>query len=190
MENQIVGQTSSLNKKMNVQPNWISWISLIILWLGICSCWQNGSITDIRVIISTALLLMVTVVHYFNFDLAIKITLGIIILGVFQILKFFPAHLTFSFEFGGLAFGFNGLAIIIGIIHFTTNWKLLSKFYNKVVKNELTEEEAEIKSKEKISLFKNRFLNKSDQELNVIINNEKLLPEAINAAKELLSERR
>lgn len=175
------------NKKQHVQI--ANWISIIILWIGISYCEANGLLSEIKVITAIALLIFSTITMYFNYELGVKITLGTILIGMINLVDFFPVKYFISFGINTIEIGFEFMLFGIGIIHFATNREKLSEFFEALFNREATEEEIKANQRYKINDFKRRFSNKQINELKMIINNDKLVPEAIAAAKELVEEK-
>lgn len=175
--------------KNKSQPTSLNWTSIIILWIGIVLCFFSGIISDIQVILGIILLSLSTLITYYKYELGTKITFGIIVLGVLSIVKFFPSSYSIGFGIGDYGVSFEILIILIGIIHFITNRTILSKFLKETFNRDASEEEIQLKERRKIDGYKNRFSRKSIDELQEVLNNKLLLPEAIKAAEELIDEK-
>ena len=122
-----------------VQPKLVNWTSIIILWIGILYSIFNGLIYQNKFITGIVMLLITTIFCFSNFKLGVKVTLGIIIFGVLDLVDFFP--IKFNFEINGLGIGFDFVLVIIGIIHFFTNREQLFKSTKNFLNLDLPEEE-------------------------------------------------
>ena len=184
MENQILDDGFE-NRYDGNQIQFVHWISLIILWIGIAYTGFIGLIGDIKVIAAIVLLVISTATTYFNYELGAKITFGIILIGIINLVNFFPIKYLISFG----ALGFELILLAIGIIHYFTNRKEVSKLLKAIFYKERSEEEIQTAKHSKINAFKRRFSNKKTEELEAIANNTKRAPEAIKAARELIEEK-
>ncbi len=168
----------------------VNWISIIFLWGGIGYCGINGFLSELKVIAAIILLILSTGITYFNYELGVRITLGTILIGTINLVDFFPVKYFISFGINAIEIGFEFLLFGIGIIHYFTNREELSKFLKDLIYREVSEEELKSAQRSKINGLKRRFSNKQIGELEMIVNNDKLLPEAIKAAKELIEEKK
>lgn len=166
----------------------INWTSIIILWGGLSYCFVDGSITETKVIIGVLLLLVSTATTFFKYEVGTKITLGAIVIGVFSLAKYFPISYSIGFGVGGFSLTFEVLILLIGIVHYLTNKEILSKFVSGLMNRKVSKEELQAKERRRINGYKNQFSKKNMEELEAIANNERLLPEAIEAAKELIEK--
>ena len=66
----------------------------------------------------------------------------------------------------------------------------ISKFLKGISNPKMTEEEIKLGYLLKVNGFKRQFADKQISELEKIVNNDKLLPEEIKAAKELIEEKK
>lgn len=167
-----------------------NWISIVILWGGIVFCGINGLLSEPKVTAAIILLILSTGIMYFNYELGVKITLGTILIGIINLVDFFPIKYIVSFGINAIEIGFEFLLFGIGIIHYFTNREKLSKFLKDLINREVSEEEKISTKRSQINRFKRRFSNKSIGELEMTVNNDKLLPEAKKAAKELIEEKK
>ena len=75
-----------------------NWIAIILLWIGICLCGYFGIITNAKVIVAFLLLAIASATSYYNYKLGTIITLGIIIIGAFDLVDFFPFKQYFGID--------------------------------------------------------------------------------------------
>ncbi len=181
MEKEILDENLDQLENTKLKANLVNWISIVILWIGIGLCVQRGLIGDLQIVAGTVLLMVATFLTHFNYKMGVLVTLGILVLGILTLVEFFPFSLTIGFGFGA----FDLLNLAIALVHIFTNWEVFSKIVNK----ESTPEEVQVSTRNRVEGFKRRFQNKSTNELEGIVQNEKLLPYAIQAAQELIDER-
>ena len=178
-----------ITKGEKEQSKIVKWLSIMILWAGIGFCGSNGLLGELKVIVAIVLLTLSTVVTYFNYELGVKITFWVILIGMINLIDFFPVKYLISFGLNTIEIGFEFLLFGIGIIHYSTHKREISKFLRKLVAREISEEEIRSAQRSRINGFKGRFSNKPTSELEVIANNDRLVPEAVKAAEELIQER-
>jgi len=170
-------------------PNLIlRWTALIILWIGIAFCVAVGLTSEPRVIVGMVLLALSTVMTYFKPEVGIKITLGVIVLGVVSLLTFSPFYYEVGIGIGNFRPSIQVLPLLIGILHFFTNKEVLAPFLKSMFNREVSKEDAQAIERGKIDGFKKRYARKSASELRAMTENKGLLPEARKAAGELLEE--
>lgn len=188
MANEILDSDLSIGeRKRKFNPS--NWFAIGILWIGIIVCLQSGLIKDIQVIIAILLLIVSTVMIYRNPRLGIRITLGVILLGVLSIVRFFPTQYFIGFGIGALKIGFEFIMFSIGLIHYYANRSELSTFLKDLFNREVSEKDLQAIERIRIENFKKRFLSKTVKELQDIVNKKELLPEAVKAAEEILEEK-
>ena len=188
MNNEILDHEYSDPQEEIKEVRLVNYSAIILLWLGIGASLLLGWGTEMRVILASLLLGVATTICYTNFKLGVKITLAVILLGILNIVQFFPIRLFLSFGFGfedyGIQLGLEFVSLIVGIIHILTNREEFLKFLKTLVNKEAAVLSSERQSK--VEKFKRRYSNKSPEELEQIIQNTSMMPEAIQAAKELL----
>ncbi len=163
------------------QANFINWIPIILLWIGIAYCGKNGLLGEPKVIAAIVLLTISTVLTFNNYNIGVKFTLFVIVIGIFNIISFFPIQ-----YFLRLGFAFQLIPFAIGIIHYLSNRKSLSFLFDRTI----TEEEIKSAERSKVKGFKGRFSKKNIDELEKIANNDRLVPQARKAAYELIKEKK
>lgn len=168
----------------------VHWISILILWAGIGYCGINGLWSEIKVVAGIVLLILSTGIMYFNYELGVKVAMGTILIGIINLVSFFPIKLFISFGIDAIEIGFEFLLFSVGVIHYFTNRKELSKYLTDLLSREISEEEEKFAQRSRINGFKRRFASMQIDELESIINNADLLPEAIKAAKVLMEEKK
>lgn len=176
-----------LPKRYN--PSILNWASIIILWIGIGFCFSEGLIGEVKVLIATTLLVLATIVTFLNYKLGVRLTIMVILLGTISLIEFFPTKYFISFGINTIDLGFEISLFGVGLIHYFTNREELYKSLKNFVNPEISEEELKATKRSKVNGFKRRFSNKRVEELEMIANNEQLVPDAIKAARELLDEK-
>lgn len=164
----------------------INWATIIILWLGIGRCIASGFFGTPKLTIAIILLSITSVVMFKNYAFGVKLTFGLLLIGLFKAVDFFPFDIYFEFGANKIGIGIDLLFIGIAAIHVLTNKEEASKFLGTVFRP--SEAEAKLNQRTKINSFKKRFSNKKLAELEIIATNDKLIPEAGEAAKELIKE--
>lgn len=132
----------------------------------------------------------ITIASYFLFRTAYRYLLVItIIAGVFNFIRFYPLDTSASISIGGAGIRFQPIAFMAGIIAFVVNFK---KIYVSVFGNvdpKMLEEVHNKKFAEAVEKFKDTYADRSDESLNNIVAENRFVPEAVEAAKQLLNER-
>ncbi len=202
MTNQILDEDFTQKEKNPKGKSWKNWLIIGIFWVGIAVYFVSDGFVDIRLLLSTIALISITFLTYKDFENGVKLTMGIIILASFRLLIFVPYESSFSFSIGPLSIVFDILIILLGVVHYSLNESILSPLLKKIRKRREQKQQKNLKAKQlksqtkqqqeknsKINRFKHQFHNRNLDELNEIVNNERLLPEAIAAAQELIQEK-
>ncbi len=137
MNNEILDDGFENGDKRN-RVKIVNWISIIILWVGIGYCGIDGLLGEIKVIIAIVLLIISTGIMCFNYELGIVITMGTILIGIINLVDFFPITYYVFFEINAIEIEFEFILFGIGIIHYLTNKKELSKFLKNLLNPEIT----------------------------------------------------
>jgi hypothetical protein len=153
--------------------------------------WTKWIVRTVESNFGDSFLSISTVTTYFNYKQGVKITLGVILIGVLNLIDFFPMKNLINFGIkNAFEIGFEYSLFGIAIVHYFTNRTELSKFLKYLFNREISEEEIKLNQKSKSNRFKSKFSNKSISELEMIINSDSFVPEAISAAKELIEEKK
>lgn len=190
MENDILDEDLLGKRDYEKPPTLSNWTSLLLLWAGIASGLYAGFLFETKFVFAVLLLAMTSMLTYLNFQVGVKVTLFVILIGTLGLLNFFPNNIDFRMTIFGLTFGFELYLFFIGLIHFFTNKKILSKFIFNLFNRRLSEEEKIADSRSSINGFKRRFSNKEITELEQIANDKDLVAAAKQAAQELILERK
>lgn len=163
----------------------MNWSTLLFLWAGLIACIADNGPLDWKVIVGVIFLFLTTTMSYTNFQRGVRTTMGLILLGLFGWITFFPVQYTISFG----AIRFDLMLLVVGLMHYYVNKPQLSAFFKGTFNQGMPEQEIQAINRSRINSFKNRFAKKELSELAAITLNAQLLPEAIQAAEELLEER-
>ncbi|UXP31191.1 hypothetical protein N6H18_12615 [Reichenbachiella agarivorans] len=141
---------------------------------------------------------MVDSVKYAGFGLAIVLTLILVkkpvwkyafailtILAFSEYINFYPN--TFSFGIGIISFELTALSLLI--FHLALNPEVFQSFKGFIKPKPESEESKESKFESAVNGFETRFNKKSTDELRNIVEQNSLVPEAVEAAKRLLERR-
>ena len=147
-------------EKTSIKKRYTGWTTLLILWVLIISSLAIGIRSDFY--IGLGVLVIATIIQYFNTKIGNVFTLLILILGTFHIVLF--SFLTFSFTFGLKPLFMINLELIIFallIIHIMKN-KLI-----KIPKK--TKQQKEEDSQASINRFKKSFATRSKKRFRIFI---------------------
>lgn len=168
--------------------NFYNWFAIGILWLGIGWCGMSGLILYLQVIIATILLIICTVITASKHELGSKLTLAVIALAAIKVIRFLPLTIFIGGEVNGIDIGIDLIMVAIGGIHLANNRAALGLPDYNTEPEQLSEEKRNHIFRHRVNKFKEHFENRTLLQLERLANNERLAPEAIQAAKELLSE--
>lgn len=188
MENQFLDEDLLPNKNNNIQSKILSWTSIVILWLGVGFSLSFGYLTnhDLAAII---LLAIVSLICKVNFEIGVKVTFGLILAGVFNLVDFLPIKYEMGFGTSAFAIRIDLILFLVLVIHYLTNKQYFAKYLDFIYKDTIAEDNIKPPSTSRINNFKKRFANKDAAELEAISENNKLIREANIAAEELLKEK-
>jgi len=174
-------------EKGSSESNIKSWSSIVLLWIGIFVSVFNGLITDTITIVSIILLIIATLLTYWKRKAGVIFTLCIILLSVIGLISFYPIKYEIGISVGWVFLGFEVISLIIAAIHYYTNYEDLGWLFKDILRP--SNERLLAESRRRIDGFKSRFSNKSVEELERILKLNELVPEAIQASRELLKEK-
>ena len=163
----------------------MNWSALLFLWAGVIAVLANNGPLDWKFMVGVVFLFLTTTISYKNFHRGVRATLMLILFGLLGCINHFPVQ--YGVKLG--AFTFDLIFLVTGFMHYYSNRTQLSTFFKGFFHTELPEQEAMALGRSRINNFKIRFARKELSELAAITQNSKLLPEAIQAAEELLEER-
>ncbi len=187
MENEILDAAfSGIEKTTKNAVN--KWFVPAILWIGASMCMLRGYFLEIQFILAFLLIVITTIFNYRNHKSGPWITLGILIPGIVNLVFYFPFEFNFGIALFSLKFEIDFVLLILGVVHFFLNSKpivpQLQKYIAKSPERIREEKDA------RISGFKQRFSSKSKKDLEDILSNKMMIPEAKKAAEELLKAKR
>lgn len=189
MDKEIIDNVLFEPKVSDGRPPLKSYSSLAILWIGIFISIANGIVYDWHVILGILLVILSTGITYFNHSLGVKVTFGIIILGVISVAHYFPSKLLVGITLGRSALAIEVITLTICILHCVTNRKILLTWLERIYANQQAKNSEKAPDEAKIQGFKQRFSRKNIVQLQAIVENPDLLPEARRAAMQLIDER-
>lgn len=175
-----------------VQPerqSTLSWLAIALLWLGIVLMVVFGNFFHPRVLGGALVLLIATIGKYFYPKPGNILAAVVIFIGAADLLYFYPFNYIFALEIGSFALGIDLVLLFILLLHVWANKATFSEFYKSVRGDDRTEAEVLTIHQSKLLQFKRRFADKTLAELKVMTSNERLVPEAIEAAKALVEEK-
>jgi len=138
--------------------------------------------------------IVINLLTYFLFRQFYKYTLALtILLGLFNIINFSDLETTQSFALNSLSVSFQPIAFLAGLLTYVINFSKINFWViDHLVTKKTPEERAKIENarfKESVEKFKERYNSYSEATLTDILNENKLVPEAIEAARQLLNKR-
>ena len=162
-----------------------NWSAFILLWVGIGMSIAAGHLTYWPLLIGGVALIVTTFLFYLRQEQIAIMLLGCALLaGTLRILMFFPIYFTFNF---GNLLSVDFLPFLVLVLLLATNWET---YHDLVVaiRGDRKETAAEVQAA-KNNRFLVVFRNKSTRELEAIVAENRLVPEAVRAAAELLKKR-
>lgn len=150
-------------------------------------------------------MVIVTPVCLRNWQAGVKALHWMTLAGVFGLLWFFPFDLFIGLPFGELTPGIDLVMTALAYLLFYDNEKILRPYIKNYIKAMVTptdrsrrewrmiweffEPRSTASNEERKNRFKEQYASKSKSDLKKITENDRYLPEAIAAARELLEER-
>lgn len=166
----------------------VTWGIILILWLGILNCMFNGMAGNLRIIIGLISLLLMTVLQSLQHKSGIEVMQLLLLLGAFRGSQFFELEFTFEFTIGRLGAELDIYLWLMAGVHFILYRKEIKEKVRKLMFPSTEVQESIEESK--VRSFKRRFSTKDLKELEEIVNENRLIPEAIKAAQQLIIERK
>ena len=169
------------------KQSFLAWVSLLVLWAGVVIYVLYGAVIHLGFIFSLILLIVASVLTYF-FPRTGAITTFIVIgLSVVDITAYYPV--SYFFSMGAFPLEINLLMLALLVFHFKASRMSLPKFVNWTRLPNVSAEEKEAAYRTKVNRFKRRYTDKPLEELQEIAQHDSRVPEARQAAKELLEEK-
>lgn len=138
--------------------------------------------------------IVVDLLTYFLLRPFYKYTLGLTIgLGLLNIMVFPALEVTQSFALGSLKVSFQPSAFFAGLVVYLINFKRINEFLiEHLITKGTPKEQKNVRAKfvEDVERFKVKYNNYSVEDLAEIVTENKFVPEAIEAARQLIKERR
>ncbi len=167
------------------KSNSIEWIIPIVFWVGLCLNFLNGFNFYPKFNIALISILISTLVYIINYKMGVVLFLLSGIIGIFELGHFFPVVATIELHLI-LYFKIEVIMTIITMVHFVINRKVILSFINLENTSE-DQKRTDALNQARIDYFKVRFSKKAKSEIQMILNNEKLVPDAREASRVLLS---
>ncbi|RYY20614.1 MAG: hypothetical protein EOO36_02880 [Cytophagaceae bacterium] len=128
---------------------------------------------------------------YFAWRFGFKYALiGTLLLGFFNVANFMPDATSFGLNFGDLRLAIQPFSLLLLIFCYFLNRPVANAFIRKYLLPAPTPARANQLRRESIDQFKETLARRSDDNLRQIVQERKLVGDAITAAQELLTERR
>lgn len=180
MSNNILDEHLIQPKKRRIPA--VRWVGLVYLWLCVLLLFTSGFVNTSSISLA-AVVLVSTIIYYFNKRISAIVVAIILTLASINFISISPISLLFPFYFIWIEV----FSFIMLCIHFTMNRDDIQDFVEYLRVG--TAEEQQAVKNSKIESFKRRYANKSSYELKNLAQNSALLPEARQAAQELLEEK-
>jgi hypothetical protein len=130
------------------------------------------------------------VLSYFIARHFFKRLLGLtLLLSLFHLLNFLPTTINFGFGFGEMTVGIEPLSLLLLVGYYFLNRASANAFIRRYFLPAPTPEKAAQLKREVIDQFKQNFARKTTEGLLQIVQDRRMVTEAIIAAQELLAER-
>lgn len=111
-----------------------------------------------------------------------------LLLGLFNVLNFTPNSTTIGLGFGDISVGVQPLSLLLTLLYCLLNQTSVSLFVRRLLPVPSAQQAAS-RHRHRIDQFKQTFARKSDDDLRLIVQERRLVPDAIAAAQELMRER-
>jgi hypothetical protein len=111
-----------------------------------------------------------------------------LVLGIFSVLNFTVNAHWVGLKLGALNITIQPLSFAVALFTLLLNWQKIKKYLVSIVRK--SEQPDTLSYNEDVEVFKVKYLNLSSEELQKIIADKRFRPEAIEAAKKLLEERK
>jgi hypothetical protein len=162
-----------------------NWSAFMLLWVGIGVSIAAGYLTHWPLLIGGAALIVTTFLFYLQkIQIAIMLLACSLLAGTLRILMFFPIYFTFDF---GSVLSVDILPFLVLVLLLATNWETYRDLV-VAIRGDHQETAADSRAA-KNNRFLVAFRNKSTRELEAIVSENRLVPEAVQAAAELLKVR-
>lgn len=158
------------------------WTAIIILLVGLLTSVLFGLYLDFRFIAATIVFFILVMVQMYNPRFGFYAVFVVLFFWAFGVLIYLP--ITIGFFIGETA-RFNFLPVIVGIIHLFVHGAF--RYKDRVpTDTEMTEKATRFQLR--VDYFKARFKSRTEEELLAIVKEDRLVPAAVEAARQLLTE--
>ncbi|MEM1217334.1 MAG: hypothetical protein AAGH79_00405 [Bacteroidota bacterium] len=166
------------------------WIVLAIGTLGLIWSALVGVILRPGQLGGLLFAVLAMVITFSRPTIGVKVTVGVLLLAVLNIISFFPISNTIELQILGFPVFFEVGSLILLIIHFRANRGVLRPWVRSMIRREVPKAEQEAAARTRINGYKRNLDKKSTDELRNILEESQLVPEALQAAQELIDERK
>lgn len=129
-------------------------------------------------------------VSYFAAPRFFRRALGFtLLLATIGLVNFLPMFISMGINLGEIQIGFNPLFVLLLVVFYFLNRSAASIFIRQYLLPAPTPKQAADQRRESVDQFKETFARKTDDSLRQIVQERKLVADAITAAQELLVER-
>ncbi len=168
-----------------------------VLVLIVCCLWTISTALQGGVDLSgnqygAFVVLTITVICFFIarpfYKYLLVLTLG---LGLFNLINFIPAEVKTGFGIGSLMVYFSPVVFVVVLLTYFLNRNQANKVLFALIgpSPERAEKNRKAQQAEEINKFKTRYAKYADSELETILQEKKYVPEALQAAREILRNR-
>ena len=166
-------------------PRWWNWLPLFILWGLLLVRLVVTYTPDFRTLAAAGLLIAVTAMSRHRFPLGVKLLLGLLFVGSFNLVSFSPLPYSLSIGLGVITIPLVPELILLFFVHYFLNERILSRFLWDSSPNiaPLPVDPA------RVAGFKARFAKENRHKLELIAGDTGRVAAARQAAQELLTER-
>lgn len=184
----------------------ISQRSNFLLLAGLLACCLYTALASLVAVVPLAgeySRILLGAAHYVGFGAAVSCLLSYIclrrffrsvlgitlLLALFNLAAFLPTSTTIGLAFGSLRVGLNPFALLLLVGYYFSNRAAANAFIRKNLLPAPTPQQVARQRREAINQFKQTFARRTDTELRQLVQERKLVTDAVAAARELLAER-
>lgn len=139
MNRQVLDEDLTEQESLESYPGLKAWISIIVLWIGMGGCLLNDMLGNAEVDAALFLLIITTIITALHLKSGVKLTFVAILLGVFDLLTFFP--MSQFIEFRGIQIEIDLILVVVLIIHLYTTYNIVSMFFKDMTKSKIKDED-------------------------------------------------
>lgn len=178
-----------IGKAEAAAPDRYTYVVPFLLLPGFAWCIYSGYIGDAKMWLAVTFWLTGTVALYLKWSkTGVLILAGGLFIACFGLIRFFPITFSFGISIGERTLSFDFIPFLVIILLDLTNPVTVKEIFS-LIRKEKTEQRNE-KQQARSNRFLIVFSKKSTKELESIVAERRLVPEAIKAAEELLEDRK